>query len=222
VGQVPNTIKRTLNAEIAVRNRDTVMLGGFIKANKSTSRSGVPFLMNIPILGNLFLQRNDSKQREELIVLMRPTVLDTPKMAAEYTYTEEKRLPGVAGAEFDNAGDESKLIDAERKREMRAHKADHSRIGFFTEHPEDTSTNNVKLDITKPQTNSVEEAEPETDGEPVKVVPQAIHPQGEATPPAAEAAPANMAPPLDQAAQQKKSEEALQKALQSGSGNTAH
>ena len=51
VGDVPNTIKRTLNAEIAVRDQDTVMLGGFIKANKSTSRQGVPFLMDIPILG---------------------------------------------------------------------------------------------------------------------------------------------------------------------------
>ena len=54
VGQVPNTIKRTLNAEIAVKDQETVMLGGFIKSNKSTSRSGVPWLMDIPILGNLF------------------------------------------------------------------------------------------------------------------------------------------------------------------------
>jgi len=63
VGQVPNTIKRTLNAEIAVRDKDTVMLGGFIKSNKSTSRSGVPWLMDIPVLGNLFSSRSDSKQR---------------------------------------------------------------------------------------------------------------------------------------------------------------
>ena len=98
VGNVPNTIKRTLNAEIAVRDRDTVMLGGFIKSNKSTSRSGVPFLMDIPILGNLFTQRSDSKAREELIVLMRPTVLQTPELAAKNTLKEEQRLPGVSQA----------------------------------------------------------------------------------------------------------------------------
>ena len=156
VGNVPNTIKRTLNAEIAVRDRDTVMLGGFIKSGKSTSRSGVPFLMDIPILGNLFLQRNDSKSREELIVLMRPTVLDTPRLAAEYTSTEEKRLPGVAGAEFDNADEERKLIDAERKREVRQYRADHKSEGVYTPHEGDNSTNTVLLDLTVPQsTNDV-------------------------------------------------------------------
>ena len=69
VGQVPNTIKRTLNTTITVRDKDTVMLGGFIKSDKSTSKSGVPFLSDIPLLGNLFTQRNDSKDRTELIVL---------------------------------------------------------------------------------------------------------------------------------------------------------
>ena len=50
---------------------------------KSTSRSGVPFLQDIPLLGNLFSQRSDTKQREELMVLMRPTVLKTPELAAK-------------------------------------------------------------------------------------------------------------------------------------------
>src|SRR5208282_5035359 len=61
VGNVPNTDKRTLSSEIAVRNGDTVMLGGFIKNSKSTSKSGVPFLMDIPLLGNLFSSRSDAK-----------------------------------------------------------------------------------------------------------------------------------------------------------------
>ena len=41
---VPETDKRTLSSEIAVRNGDTVMLGGFIKNQKQNNRSGVPFL----------------------------------------------------------------------------------------------------------------------------------------------------------------------------------
>ena len=101
VGQVPNTIKRTLNTSITVRDRDTVMLGGFIRADKSTSRSGVPFLQDIPLLGNLFTARNDSKDREELIVLMRPTVLKTPELAARNTIKEAQRLPGISGASVD-------------------------------------------------------------------------------------------------------------------------
>ncbi len=118
VGQIPNTIKRTLNSEIAVRNLDTVMLGGFIKNSKSTSRSGVPFLQDIPLLGNLFSQHNNSKAREDLIVLMRPTVLKTPELAAANTINEEKRLPNVSRTMAEEVEEQNKSVEAERKREL--------------------------------------------------------------------------------------------------------
>jgi len=41
----------------------------------------VPLLQDIPILGALFSSHSESKNREELIVLMRPTVLKTPALA---------------------------------------------------------------------------------------------------------------------------------------------
>jgi general secretion pathway protein D len=119
VGQIPNTIKRTLNSEIAVRDKDTVMLGGFIKNAKSTSRSGVPLLQDIPLLGALFSQRNSSKAREELIVLMRPTVLKTPEIAAANTILEGRRLPGVSAAAADDAEEQNKLTESERKTELK-------------------------------------------------------------------------------------------------------
>lgn len=118
VGNIPNTIKRTLSSEVAVRNQDTIMLGGFIENDKSTSRSGIPLLMNIPLLGDLFSSRSDSKQREELIVMMRPTVLKTPELAADETTKEQQALPGVAAAEMDDAAEQQKLIKAESKREQ--------------------------------------------------------------------------------------------------------
>jgi general secretion pathway protein D len=129
VGQIPNTIKRTLNSEIAVRDKDTVMLGGFIKNAKSTSRSGVPLLQDIPLLGNLFSSHSNSKQREELIVLMRPTVLKTPEIAAANTILEGRRLPGVSRSAADDAEEQSKSVEAERKMELSHPKT--MREGFF-------------------------------------------------------------------------------------------
>ena len=139
--QQPSTIKRTLNTTITVRDRDTVMLGGFIEANKSTSQSGVPFLMDIPILGNLFKQRADNKDRKELIVLMRPTVLGTPELAAKNTIKEQQRLPGVSQVTAENAAEERKLIDAQRKREQKEFKNTKQYDGFFNPPPEESSTN---------------------------------------------------------------------------------
>ena len=127
----PSTVKRTLNTTITVRDRDTVMLGGYIKSNKSTGKKGVPFLVDIPLLGNLFSSREDQKGRSELVVLMRPTVMRTPKLVAEQTIRETQRLPGVSGAAAEDAAYEHKLVEAERRRELRAAKSGANTNGFF-------------------------------------------------------------------------------------------
>ena len=154
VGNVPNTTKRTLNAEMAVRDRDTVMLGGFIRSDKSTARSGVPFLQDIPLLGELFASRADSKDREELIVLMRPTVLKTPELAAENTIKEGQRLPGVSAAAADDASYERSLIDAERKKEARSLKEGHPADGFYNMVMPPEETNNAAPVINDDNTST--------------------------------------------------------------------
>jgi len=117
VGNVPNTDKRTLSSEVAVKDRDTIILGGFIRAEKDKNRNGVPLLEDIPILGNLFSSRTSNKARSELLVLMRPTVLRTPELAAAQTTTEEQRLPGISEAAAENAAEERKAEQAQQKRE---------------------------------------------------------------------------------------------------------
>jgi general secretion pathway protein D len=99
VGQVPTTTTRTLSAEVAVRDGETIMLGGFIRNSDTRSKSGVPFLKDIPLLGYLFRSTSKSAERKELIVLMRPTVLRTPELAAAHVEVEKQRLPGVRAAE---------------------------------------------------------------------------------------------------------------------------
>ncbi len=144
VGNIPNTIQRTLSSEVAVQDRDTIMLGGFIENDKSTARSGIPLLMDIPILGELFASRSNSKQREELIVMMRPTVLKTPELAAAETAREQEELPGVAQAEAEDAVDQRKSLEAEHRREMQAEQ--NNGTGFAPLTP----TNTESLETNKP------------------------------------------------------------------------
>lgn len=108
VGDVPNTTSRTISAEVAVRDRETIILGGFIRNSEQKSVSGVPILKDIPLLGALFTSRGNSKDRSELLVLMRPTVLRTPEIAAQQTYKEKAKMPGVQHAEVDLERDNQK------------------------------------------------------------------------------------------------------------------
>ena len=99
VGDVPNTTSRTLSGEVAVRDGETIILGGFMRNFDQQTKSGVPYLKDIPVLGYLFRTTDKRKERSELVVLMRPTVLRTPDVAAMQVDVEKKRLPGVTSAE---------------------------------------------------------------------------------------------------------------------------
>jgi general secretion pathway protein D len=142
IGNVPNTDKRTLSSEIAVKNGDTVILGGFVRSEKDLARSGVPILQDIPLLGFLFSSHSSNKTRDELLVLMRPTVLKTPELAAAQAKVEEARLPGISHAEKDDIEDERKQVEAEEKMEHKRdkHGADNAET-FQPASPNDT--NNV-------------------------------------------------------------------------------
>ena len=112
---VPTTTKRSASAKVAVKDRETIILGGFISSTKSKSKSGVPFLKDIPLFGYLFRSTGDSNKRVELIVLMRPTVLPTPEAAALQATIEQDKLPGVKKAEAEYKADELRRLKKSEK-----------------------------------------------------------------------------------------------------------
>jgi general secretion pathway protein D len=74
----PTIQQRKISSTVAVKDGETIALGGLIRERNSKSRSGVPILVKIPGLGALFRSTNDAKGRTELIVLLTPRVLDGP------------------------------------------------------------------------------------------------------------------------------------------------
>jgi general secretion pathway protein D len=116
VGDVPITSQKEANAKVAVRDGETVMLGGFISTEKNKSHGGVPILKDIPLIGNLFRSNRESDSRRELIVMIRPTVLPTPESAATFLSEERTRLPGTKEAEHDFNESERKLLEDTNRR----------------------------------------------------------------------------------------------------------
>ena len=114
-GNVPTTTKRDAGAKVAVYSGQTIILGGFISASRSKSTSGVPWLKDIPFLGNLFKSSSTENDRTELVVLMRPTVLKTPEIAAQVATEQRDRMAAVKRAELDIREDEAKNNAAANK-----------------------------------------------------------------------------------------------------------
>ena len=64
----------------------------------------------------MFKNNSKTSKRSELLVLIRPTILDTPEEAALMSVKERKRLPGVREAEAEFTEDERKrMLRVERK-----------------------------------------------------------------------------------------------------------
>jgi general secretion pathway protein D len=138
VGDVPTTTSRKLSAEVAVKDGETIILGGFIRNSDSKSSSGVPILMDIPLLGELFKSKSDTKARNELLVMMRPTVLRTPEIAAQATTNLKNSMPGVLKAESEVRSDEKKALEQSRreaaeraKKEAAEHPTHESDLGIM-------------------------------------------------------------------------------------------
>jgi general secretion pathway protein D len=94
--EIPTIRTRTASAVLSIRDREPVILGGFITDRRTESVGGVPWLKDIPLLGWAFRSKNDFKQRSELIVLIRPTILSTPQEASQIAELEQRSLPNAA------------------------------------------------------------------------------------------------------------------------------
>ena len=82
---VPIISKRELSAQVGVQSRQTVVLGGLVRTDNSKSRSKVPLLGDIPLLGMFFRADSKKRNRTELMVLLTPYVLKTPQEALDET-----------------------------------------------------------------------------------------------------------------------------------------
>jgi general secretion pathway protein D len=76
---------RKLKTSIAVQSGETVVLAGLIKDTKGTNSAGVPYLSRIPVLGALFGTKGVTDERQEVIVLVTPTVIRDPNDARKLT-----------------------------------------------------------------------------------------------------------------------------------------
>jgi general secretion pathway protein D len=72
--QIPSISTRYIRTTVSAPNGAVIILGGLITDNKRRSYTGIPILDRIPVVGALFRNTSNIKDRAELIVLMRPEV----------------------------------------------------------------------------------------------------------------------------------------------------
>ncbi|MBA3962081.1 MAG: hypothetical protein H0X40_09290 [Chthoniobacterales bacterium] len=71
---IPNIATRYIKTSVSAPNGSTIVLGGLITDEKRRNRTGFPILDRLPLIGSFFSDTVKTKNRTELIVLMRPEV----------------------------------------------------------------------------------------------------------------------------------------------------
>jgi general secretion pathway protein D len=86
------TNRRAINTTVLADNGQTIVLGGLITDDRQDSRQQVPILGDIPIVGELFKSRRESRQKRTLFIFLKPTILRDPADAAAAAKDKYARL----------------------------------------------------------------------------------------------------------------------------------
>jgi len=124
----PTFISRTAKTTVAVRDGQTLALGGLIQESETMAHTGIPILSKIPILGYLFRSTSTRDSKTELVILITPHVItsleDGDTVTRSFTgrldnlrETVDQSLEGISertlerGENAYRAGDQGAIID---------------------------------------------------------------------------------------------------------------
>jgi MSHA biogenesis protein MshL len=83
---------RESDSVVKAKNGQVVVIGGLMQNSYSNEDSGLPGLSDIPIIGGLFKQKKRSKTRSELVILLRPIVVNSNKTWSNYIKDSAGRI----------------------------------------------------------------------------------------------------------------------------------
>ncbi|MBS1723518.1 MAG: hypothetical protein JSS66_11255 [Armatimonadetes bacterium] len=81
--QLPNTTQQQITLSTIVKNGETIALAGFTTKKDSYAVKRIPVLSDLPIVGQLFRGRNDSKESSELVVFVTPNIVQEDELGLQ-------------------------------------------------------------------------------------------------------------------------------------------
>jgi type IV pilus assembly protein PilQ len=74
----PASKKREANTNVIIRDGETVVIGGVFKTSRQDTDSGVPGLMDLPLVGWLFKNRKTDEATSEMLIFITPRIVQRP------------------------------------------------------------------------------------------------------------------------------------------------
>ncbi|MEA5092521.1 hypothetical protein SDC9_32185 [bioreactor metagenome] len=104
---------RTADTNVRMRNGETLVIGGLINEEEQKSFKSIPFLSNIPLLGELFKSRSTTKSKTEVMMILTPYITNAGESPAIYNdKVKNASLTAVPGSQEE---EEAKRIKREEQ-----------------------------------------------------------------------------------------------------------
>ena len=101
--------KREITTTVLANDREVIVLGGLIEDDEQITVAKVPILGDIPVVGKLFQSKGNSRNKTNLMVFLRPTIIRTALDAQALT---EERLNQVRVEDLNQSGRTVSKIDS--------------------------------------------------------------------------------------------------------------
>lgn len=113
----PTILSRKIETKLSVSDGNTLLLGGLIQEQRTLGNAGIPYLKDLPWVGNLFkTSASDNKERTELVVLLTPYVMEDDFDAQAITEAFRSQFSWAktlgAGPAADNASGDASVRGA--------------------------------------------------------------------------------------------------------------
>jgi general secretion pathway protein D len=88
----PTTSVRSASTTVVVKDAQTVVIGGLISDNTTRQRHGVPYLVDLPVLGNFFRTDDDRTSKINLLIFLTPHIVRDDTEIAQRSLGERDRF----------------------------------------------------------------------------------------------------------------------------------
>jgi general secretion pathway protein D len=93
----PDKTTRTVEGSVTLQSGKTVVIGGLVQDNDTTTEQAVPFLSEIPLLGELFKRTETIKDKTTLYVFITPTIFTTFEGIEAVSYDRKLEIQKLDG-----------------------------------------------------------------------------------------------------------------------------
>ncbi len=93
----PTTTIRSASTSVLIQNHRTAVIGGLLASQDQISNQGVPFVSDIPVIGNLFSSKSSDKQKDNLIVFLTPHIVRNKSELRDLALDERQKFVNSLG-----------------------------------------------------------------------------------------------------------------------------